>query len=261
MRSAATRLSNSTEGSCRPAVVACARTGFPRMVGIDLRTAAIGATVRKVGGTHSRCRSPATRGRIVPDEARRVCKQNVRILLFAGAPDWFTGRMRTRGVGFHVALLTMATIAWGASAEPMAWAMHEGSWIRVASPSTGTFSYSGLEGQTSTGHGAPGSTIKVTAGALKPKPAKYTLLYAPPGSGLDCSTATQILKNRAGVDLKKMTTNGGGKLDRDLTLSGVQPYKAVIPADSPTGTAVLCATEFLPVPGNTRTRDVAFTVT
>lgn len=154
-------------------------------------------------------------------------------------------------VGSIAALVVAPKAAWG----------HHSGWIKVKSPSTGTFSYgSPVTGQTSTGHGAVGSTVKVTAGTLKPKPAKYTLLYAPPGSGL-CTDATQILKSPAGVELTAMKTNSNGELDSNPTLTGLQAYKAVIPADSPTGTALICARESYPTPGDTFTLDLEFVVT
>lgn len=164
---------------------------------------------------------------------------------------------RRRVTGFALvaasAVLGLASAAWACGTSM--------GWIKVSSPTTGTFSYADFAGQTSSGQGARGSTIKVTGGQLKPKPAKYSLMFTRPGSGLDCHTATEMLKSPAGAVLKKMTTNGKGLLDRDLVAAAAQPYKAVIPSDSPTGTANICGREFYPVPDNTYTGHATFTVT
>lgn len=164
---------------------------------------------------------------------------------------------RRRLAGFALVaasgVLGLASAAWACGTSM--------GWIKVNSPSTGTFSYADFAGQTSTGQGARGSTIKVTGGQLKPKPAKYSLMFTRPGSGLDCHSATEILKSPAGVELRKMSTNSSGLLDRDLTVAGTQAYKATIPSDSPTGAANICGRELYPVPDNTYTGHATFTVT
>lgn len=171
-----------------------------------------------------------------------------------------TGRGRTK-----LAMFT-AVVAGVLGAASTAWACGTSmGWINVKSVSTGTSSYGEFNGgQTTTGNGPRGTTIKVTAGSLKPKPAKYALMYSPPGSGLDCHQppiATQVLKTPAGVSLNNMKTNKGGKLDRDLLTTVIEAYKAAIPADSPTGSAQICTKEMYPTPNDTYSFHVNFTVT
>lgn len=174
--------------------------------------------------------------------------------------------MTSRGQGKAKLGMFVAVFAAGLGAASTAWACGTSmGWINVKSVSTGTSSYGEFNGgQTSTGNGPRGTTIKVTAGSLKPKPAKYALMYAPPGSGLDCHQppiATQVLKTPAGVPLDQMKTNKGGKLDRDLTTTVLEAYKAQIPLDSPTGDAQICGKEMYPTPNDTYTYHVTFTVT
>lgn len=164
----------------------------------------------------------------------------------------------TKGIGTAFALTCAVAVLTGTAA----WASHEGRWLRVASPSTGTVSER-VPGRDSRGHGAPGSIVKVTAGNLKPAGARYSLLFVPPGSGrgLDCWSSTNVLSSPTGVVLKKMTTNPKGLLDRDLSLTGAQPFKAVIPAATPTGTAYFCVKEFSPVSGDSVSQIIEFEVT
>ena len=152
-------------------------------------------------------------------------------------------------------MLGMGATAWACTAVM-------GS-IKVCSPSTSTCTVANANaGTTTKGSGAPGSTIKITGAGLKTSPAKYSLYFAGgiANTGLDCHTATKVLSNPSGLLLTKMTTNSAGQLDKNLTTSAIEAYKAVIPAGAPAGDAVICAREKFPTPDNSATEHAYFTI-
>lgn len=161
-------------------------------------------------------------------------------------------------------LLGLSSVAW-ACTQIM-------SSLKICSPSTGTCTdtFTGTKG-----NGAPGSTIKVkNTSPLRGKNdgATYALYFVdsaglrgdpnalPPVPRRSCHTAIVILKSPSGVTLNKMTTDKAGYLDRNLTRSGVQPYKAVIPATASEGDAEICAREVTPEPEATATEHAIFTI-
>ncbi|MDP9403186.1 MAG: hypothetical protein M3P85_07580 [Actinomycetota bacterium] len=129
--------------------------------------------------------------------------------------------------------------------------------IKICSVSTGTCTDTATG---SKGSGAPGSTIKVRAKGLRVKPATYALYFADAASLHDCHSSLTILKSPAGDTLNNMTTNKYGELDRNLSMSGIQPYKAVIPANALSGDAIICGREVTPEKEDSATAHASFTI-
>ncbi|MGH9151945.1 MAG: hypothetical protein ACRD03_06040 [Acidimicrobiales bacterium] len=158
-------------------------------------------------------------------------------------------RMLVAGAAVLAGLLGLTSVAW-ACTQIM------GS-IKICSPSTGTCTDTATG---SKGSGAPGTKIKVRAAGLRVKPATYALYFADMASLRGCHDAITILTSPTGVTLDSMTTNKYGELDRDLTQAGVQPYKALIPANAVPGDATICAREVTPEKEATATAHASFTI-
>lgn len=180
--------------------------------------------------------------------------------------------MRAR-VGRRVVAAGIAAFCVLGLVVPPAHAFHGIGLIKISNPSNGSFTSIDGEGFYHPRSGlraSRGDVLKVKTWELKPN-ATYALWIIWPDAafeGVTCRFANaqtgRIMENalKPGMNLISMKTNAFGQLDRNLSTSAIEAYKAVVPDDprAAEGTAEICAREVTPVREDTTSQHVRFTI-